>query len=626
MAMACASLPPPARAGGRDARRLHELPRARGDGARRAARRTPVTRAASTATRRTPGRRSRRAACAATRARPPTRTGRPARECHSFAGAPQPRPPGGEARRDAAAQALRPHRGRSSSSRCPASPRSRSGARWCAARSCSRARASRIASTAATAAAHWVRAGRRRPGRRRRAARRARARRRERAARPRLDRGPQRQGARLRHAHRASPAPRAPRPRSSSSRESPLQALGRLLRPEGIVASAPILRGGARGRRGAGRLHARGGRRERPRTSPGARASSPRSGSSLGQLLAAIFLRRVTRPLVRLSEAAESLVEERGVRLEEPGGAELAELVARVQPHVRAGSTSGAPRTSGSSPSWRSASRRRRARCSARTGSRRSAGSRPASPTRSGTRSTSSAGTRRSPRASCRTTRRSEGDVEAIRREVTRAAGAHRALPRVRARPHRPPARAAGRADPARGGRGGRARPRRRRRWSGWSRSSRGCPRCVADAELLRQAFLNLCVNAVQAMQEQRRRAAHGARRARERTARSSSRWRTPGPGIDAATRRARVRAVLHDQGERDRARARHRAPGGRGARRHGGGRERARARARTSASGCPAAAPGEAGAAVPRVGGSERAREEAAADGDRRPRLARAR
>ena len=53
------------------------------------------------------------------------------------------------------------------------------------------------------------------------------------------------QGPRLRHAHRASPAPRASRPPSSSSPDSPLQSLGRLLRPEGIVASAPILRGGA---------------------------------------------------------------------------------------------------------------------------------------------------------------------------------------------------------------------------------------------------------------------------------------------------------------------------------------------------------------------------------------------
>ena len=44
--------------------------------------------------------------------------------------------------------------------------------------------------------------------------------------------------------------------------------------------------------------------------------------------------------------------------------------------------------------------------------------------------------------------------------------------------------------------------PRRRRRSSGRSSSRRGSRTCVADAELLRQAFLNLCVNAIQAMQE----------------------------------------------------------------------------------------------------------------------------
>ena len=40
-----------------------------------------------------------------------------------------------------------------------------------------------------------------------------------------------------------------------------------------------------------------------------------------------IFIRQVTRPLVRLSEAAHSLAEERGVRLEPPEDRELAELV-----------------------------------------------------------------------------------------------------------------------------------------------------------------------------------------------------------------------------------------------------------------------------------------------------------
>jgi len=48
---------------------------------------------------------------------------------------------------------------------------------------------------------------------------------------------------------------------------------------------------------------------------------------ALGQLLTGLFIRQVTRPLVKLAAAAENLAEERGVRLEEPEDRELADLV-----------------------------------------------------------------------------------------------------------------------------------------------------------------------------------------------------------------------------------------------------------------------------------------------------------
>jgi len=48
---------------------------------------------------------------------------------------------------------------------------------------------------------------------------------------------------------------------------------------------------------------------------------------ALGQLLTGLFIRQVTRPLVSLAAAAENLAEERGVRLEEPEDRELADLV-----------------------------------------------------------------------------------------------------------------------------------------------------------------------------------------------------------------------------------------------------------------------------------------------------------
>jgi signal transduction histidine kinase len=62
-----------------------------------------------------------------------------------------------------------------------------------------------------------------------------------------------------------------------------------------------------------------------------------------------------------------------------------------------------------------------------------------------------------------------------------------------------------------------------------------GLPPIVADAELLRQAFLNLCVNAIQAMQE--RGGGTLAVRARREGDHVVVEVSDTGPGIDAETR-----------------------------------------------------------------------------------------
>ena len=116
-------------------------------------------------------------------------------------------------------------------------------------------------------------------------------------------------------------------PSEFHSADWPLQAFMRLIEPEGIVASAPILRSGYEV---VGSVYV-----DFTHEEVVGNARDLAWGASLvaafwivfGHLLTAIFIRQVTRPLVRLSEAAESLAEERGVRLEPPEDKELADLV-----------------------------------------------------------------------------------------------------------------------------------------------------------------------------------------------------------------------------------------------------------------------------------------------------------
>ncbi len=289
-------------------------------------------------------------------------------------------------------------------------------------------------------------------------------------------------------------------PSEFRSVDVPLQAFGRLIDPEGIVASAPILRGNAV----VGAVNV-----EFTHDEVVGNARNLAWGASLvaafwiavGHLLTAIFIRQVTRPLVRLSAAAESLAEERGVQLDPPEDKELADLVRafnhmstrleerrtenqrliaeleeRVAQKTRevlradrlatlGGIAAGFAHEIGNSLNV--------IRGYASVASREVAGD---SPVRS--------------------------DVEAIRREVVRAAGLiERFLVFARARtvhPHLQPVEPILReAVEVVGPAAAHAKVER------VVEIEEGLPEIVADAELLRQAFLNLCVNAVQAMQPQ---------------------------------------------------------------------------------------------------------------------------
>ena len=106
----------------------------------------------------------------------------------------------------------------------------------------------------------------------------------------------------------------------------PLQALKRLVHPEGIVASAPVLRSGQVV--GAVRV-------DFTHEEVIGSARDLALGASilglfwiiLGLMMAVIFISRVTRPLVRLVDAAGHLAEEQGVQLEVPEEKETADLV-----------------------------------------------------------------------------------------------------------------------------------------------------------------------------------------------------------------------------------------------------------------------------------------------------------
>jgi signal transduction histidine kinase len=328
------------------------------------------------------------------------------------------------------------------------------------------------------------------------------------------------------------PCPEGAPPSEFGAADLPMQAFARLIRPEGIVSSAPVLRDGVVV--GAVRV-------EFTHEEVVGNARDLAWGASivaafwiaLGHLLTAIFIRQVTRPLVRLSEAAESLAEERGVRLDPPEDKELADLV-RAFNHMSA-----------RLEDRRSENQRLIAELEARVAQKTREVLRADRLATLGgiaagfaheignslnvIRGYASVASRELPGESP-----VKSDVEAIRREVVRAAGLiERFLVFARARtvhPHAQPIEPVVReAAEVVGPAAAQAKVERT------VAVEDGLPPVVADAELLRQAFLNLCVNAIQAMQER------GGGRLTVRARRDGDavvvEVSDDGPGMDAATR-----------------------------------------------------------------------------------------
>jgi signal transduction histidine kinase len=298
----------------------------------------------------------------------------------------------------------------------------------------------------------------------------------------------------------AEPCPEGAPPTEFNPADWPLQALARLVRPEGIVASSPILRGGEVV--GAVRVDFK-------HEEVVGNARNLAWGASLvaafwillGHLLAAIFIRRVTQPLVSLAAAADSLAEERGVRLEEPEDRELADLV-RAFNHMSARLDDRRAENQRliAELEERVAQKTRevlRADRLATLGGIAAGFAHEIGNSLNVIRGYAAVAARELPEGS-----ENRGDVEAIRREVGRAASLiERFLVFARARtvhplvqPVEPIVREAAEVvGPA----AAQAKVERT------VEVEPGLPEVLADAELLRQAFLNLCVNAVQAMGEQ---------------------------------------------------------------------------------------------------------------------------
>jgi len=326
-----------------------------------------------------------------------------------------------------------------------------------------------------------------------------------------------------------TPCPEGTPPSEFQPTDIPLSAFGRLLNPEGLVASAPIVRDGAV----VGAVNVEFSHEEVVGD-----ARNLAWGASLvaafwivlGHLLTAIFIRQVTRPLVKLSAAAESLAEERGVQLPPPEDKELADLV-RAFNHMSARLEERRSENQRliAELEGRVAQKTRevlRADRLATLGGIAAGFAHEIGNSLNVIRGYASVAARELPEESA-----NRADVEAIRREVSRAAKLiERFLVFARARTVHPypqpiepilreavemvgPAAAQARVE-----RSVEVEP--------------GLPDVNADAELLRQAFLNLCVNAIQAMQD--RGGGSLAVRARRDGDGVLVEFTDSGPGIDA--------------------------------------------------------------------------------------------
>jgi signal transduction histidine kinase len=122
------------------------------------------------------------------------------------------------------------------------------------------------------------------------------------------------------------PCPDGFLPTEFQSADWALQALKRLVNPEGIVARAPVLRAGEV----VGAICVDFSHDEVIGSARDLAVGASLVGAIwivLGLTLAGIFIQQVTKPVVDLIEAAGHLAEEKGVQLEEPQDRELADLV-----------------------------------------------------------------------------------------------------------------------------------------------------------------------------------------------------------------------------------------------------------------------------------------------------------
>ena len=315
--------------------------------------------------------------------------------------------------------------------------------------------------------------------------------------------------------------------------EGPLDALDRLVHPEGIITGAPIIREGMVV--GAVQVEYEG-----EEVIGGARrlaygvAAIAIFWIAVGLGLAAILLRNITRPLTEVIRAADTVADEGGVQIALPQDRELAELVTSVnRMSRRLGERREENQRLIASLEERVAQKTRevlRADRLATLGGIAAGFAHELGNSLNVIRGFNAVALRELPED-----HPNRPDLEAIRREVSRAASLlERFLVFARARTVQPQVQplepilreAVEVVGPAAS----------QAKVATELRVDPELPEVLADAELLRQAFLNLCVNAVQAMQP------NGGGKLSVRAQREGSSllvdFADNGPGIDPETRK----------------------------------------------------------------------------------------
>jgi signal transduction histidine kinase len=313
--------------------------------------------------------------------------------------------------------------------------------------------------------------------------------------------------------------------------QSPLEALERLVHPEGIVAGAPVLREGML----VGAVQVDYQHEEvvgsARRLAYGVAAIAA-FWIALGLVLSAVLLRAITKPLTDVVRAADTLAAEGGVQLKVPTDRELAELVNAVnRMSRRLGERREENQRLIESLEDRVAQKTKevlRADRLATLGGIAAGFAHELGNSLNVIRGYAAVALRELP-----ADHPNRPDLEAVRREVSRAASLlERFLVFARARTVHPQVQpiepVLREAVEVVGPAAAQARVQTE------LRLEPGLPPVKADAEMLRQAFLNLCVNAVQAMQQGGGRLSVCARR---EGAGLAVEFQDTGPGIDAETR-----------------------------------------------------------------------------------------